>query len=797
LAPKTCDYFIIFEYSTIIMKKLYATFAAVAIFLTPILSQNQNQTFWFPVQESSIRVSGNRQIIPQKYVCFSLIGSSLKEQLLNAPHEKNVRAEKSNCVINLPNPNGTIQRYRVVESAVMAQELSNSYPNIKTFSLKGIDDVNAIGKLDCNEFGFFARIISSNGDFYIDPYCLNNTVDHISYYTSDFIKNPAHRIAEGNINEGSNHLDLHNNQLNQGVPFIEQQSGNKTAASTCVGAELRTYRFAVACTGEYAKAATGNQNPTIAQTLAKIVTSVNRVNLVYEKELSVRLELIATETLVIFTDPTSDPFTGNNNATTLINESQTVINSNIGAANYDIGHTFSTGGGGLANLGVVCNNANKSKGITGSTSPVGDPYDIDYVAHEVGHQFNSKHTFNAITGSCNNNRNGSTSVEPGSGVTIMGYAGICSGNNLANHSIANFHAVSYDEIVNFTNSGSGNSCPVTTTTGNNPPVVIVNGNFTIPKGTPFVLTGSATDVDGDKLYYSWEETDPGAGAGGNWNSGTKPYFRSYAPETIDSTATSYSRFCPKKSVVLNGNYTGTMGEYLPQSAQVLKFRLTARDYKTGGGGVCSDIMNLTIDDSGPFTLSYPSASGIIWPMGTQEMITWDVNGTNQAPVSCDSVRIWISYDGGITYSIFQNSTENNGFLAITVPTLSATVNTCRMKVEAAGNIFYDISNNNFTISNGAVNTTGIKQVSQNNPIGLMVWPNPFSSQINFVVGNLNNKNTTLLTLMDVLGKTIVQYNFSNKSELKEMIDLSSLTKGIYFLKVNNDHNQSVHRVVKD
>ncbi|WP_317899588.1 reprolysin-like metallopeptidase [Aurantibacillus circumpalustris] len=778
------------------MKKFQAVLVAFVLLNTiSLFSQNNNSTFWLPVIESSIRLTGARQIVPQKYTTNFLNGMELKDKLFSAPQEKHVRAENSECIIFLPLPNGSVQRFRVSESPVMAEELAAAFPNMKTFSVKGMDDVHATGKIDWNEFGFHARILSVNGDFYIDPYCIGNINDYISYYTFDFEKDPSQKISEVMPQDDGGSLDLLNGQKKLGVPF---NPSSKTAAAACVGAQLRTYRLVIACTGEYAKAATGLQAPTVAQTLAKIITSVNRVNLVYEKEVSVRLVLVATETMVVFTDPATDPFNGNNNSNTLIGESQTIITNTIGSANFDIGHTFSTGGGGLAYPGVVCINSNKARGITGSGSPVGDPYDIDYVAHEIGHQFDGSHTFNAITGSCSGNRNASTSMEPGSGVTIMGYAGICSANNLATHSIANFHAVSYDEIVNFTNSGSGNSCPVIAATGNNPPVVTVAGNYTIPKGTPFVLTGSATDIDGDKLYYSWEEMDNGTGAGGNWNSGLKPYFRSYVPDSIAISATSYSRYFPKKSVVLSGNYTGTIGEYLPQTAQILKFRLTARDNKTGGGGVCSDIMNLTIDDAGPFTVTYPSIAGIIWAMGSQEMVVWDVNSTDQAPVSCDSVRVLISYDGGNTYSTLQYSTLNNGILNLTVPTLSATINTCRIKVEAAANIFYDISNNNFTISNGTpVNTVGIKQVSQVNSMGLNVWPNPFTNKLNFTVANLNAKNATQVKVIDVLGKIIQEYSYTNKSELKESIDLSGLNNGVYFIKVLNNNNQSVHRIVKD
>jgi hypothetical protein len=749
------------------------------LFAFSINSQNNSDNFWSPINQSSIRSAGKRQIIPQKCVAFELIGNELKTKLLSAPNEANVRINESTCIISLPLPNGSFEKFRVVESPIMEPGLAAQFPNIKTYSVKGIDDAYANGKIDWTlEFGFHGMVRSVHGDFFIDQYCLENTKDYISYYTSDFIKDPSQKIPEAILITDND----------EKKSFSEPGAKiNAMPPATCVGTQLRRYRLAVACTGEYAVAATGSTTPTVAQTLAKIVTSVNRVNGVYETEVAVRLILVATQTNVIFTVAATDPFAGNNNAGTLINESQSVITANIGSANYDVGHTFSTGGGGLAGLGVVCNNSQKARGITGSPSPVGDPYDIDYVAHEIGHQFAGNHTFNSTVSSCGGgNRNGSTAVEPGSGITIMAYAGICGSQDLAPNSIAYFHAISYDEIVNFTNLNGGNSCPVTTTTGNNPPVVIGSGNYIVPKSTPFVLTGSATDIDGDALTYSWEETS--LGTAGNWNSGNKNFFMSYTPTP------SPSRLFPKQSVVLSGNYTGTKGEYVPATAQTIQFRLTARDNKMGGGGVCYSINTITVSGTaGPLSVTYPDATGIVWGSSTPQTITWAVNGTNAAPVSCDSVKILISYNGGITYSTLLGSTPNDGAELITAPTVTASILTCRIKVESKGNIFYDVSNNNFEISI----SVGLNSLSKNNPIGLSVWPNPFTNQLNFAVGNLKIESNTEVKVMDVLGKTISQYSYTNKTELNETIDLSNVSNGVYFLKVTNNNKQSVYRIIKN
>jgi hypothetical protein len=556
--------------------------------------------------------------------------------------------------------------------------------------------------------------------------------------------------------------------------------------ATCVGTHLRTYRLAVACTGEYAVAATGSTTPTVAQTLAKIVTSINRVDGVYETEVAVRMVLVPTQTLVTFTNASTDPFTGNNNANTLINESQTVITNTIGSANFDIGHTFSTGGGGLAGLGVVCITSQKARGITGSPSPVGDPYDIDYVAHEIGHQFSGNHTFNATSGSCGGgNRNASTAVEPGSGITIMAYAGICGTNDIAPNSIAYFHAISYDEIVNFTHLSSGNSCAVTTTSGNNPPVVTGSPAYAIPVSTPFSLTGSATDPNGDPLTYSWEETT--VGTAGNWNANVRPYFRSYTPTT---TAT---RFFPLQNLALSGNFTGVKGEYMPTTAQNLSFRLTARDNKMGGGGVCYSNTSINVVAGGAFSVTLPNASGITWTSGNTETVTWDVGLTNTSPVFCDSVRILISLNGGTTYSILTNSTPNDGVETVVSPTVSSPNTTCRIRVEAKGNIFYDISNNNFTITESQV---GIK-VNRANPVGLNTFPNPFGNQLTIVAGSLNPAHPTYVKVSDVLGKLVLQTEYNGKSVLNDALNTESLKKGVYFISVENNSNKSVTKVIKD
>lgn len=751
------------------------------VLLTSILTLSassfaqKGDAYWSPVSESEIRNAGERTIIPEKYKTFHLSGSELKNTLFSAPKENAIDLRNSSVIVELPLPDGTIQKFKVVEAPIMAPELAAQYPDIKTFNVQGVDDPYANGKLDWTAFGFHGMIRKPSGVVYIDPYSRNTTSEYISYYAADFKKDPKDVIPEaGLINDKQKKNDF--------------GAAGRNMAMICAGTKLRTYRLAIACTGEYAKAATGKTAPTTSEILSVVTTTVNRVDGIYETELAIRFVLVSNETAILYGNPSTDPFNGNNNASTLIDESQTVITDKIGTANFDIGHTFSTGGGGLADLGCVCIASRKASGITGSSKPVGDPYDVDYVAHEVGHQFGGNHTFAAATNSCNGNGNSGTRVEPGSGITIQAYAGICgTTNDLAKNSIAYFHTISFDEMMTFSNVEEGNNCPVTTNTTNKPPdVKIAATNFNIPFSTPFTLTGSATDPDGDSLTYSWEEIDNGSQ--GDWNSGNKPFFRSYPP------VKSPSRTFPLESIVLAGpgGYKTTRGEYLPSNAQTLNFRLTARDNKMGGGGVCYAATKVTIANAGPFAVTYPSAGSIIWPGGSTQTVTWDVKNTTAAPISCANVNILLSTDGGATYTTLLANTTNDGTETVNVPQVPTNKTTCRIKVEAAGNIFFDVSDNNFTITS----TIGINEISSINSIGVQLIPNPAQDQVLITAYGLDKNQQTRLIVYDMLGNIVLADQFTGKDQINQNYELTSLSKGVYILEIRNTTQKAISRLVK-
>lgn len=664
------------------MIKKYSLTFLLSLMVLGFNNLNAQNNFFTNVQESSFITSDQKRlIVPEKYRTIQMDINSMQNFLKTLPRKQNSAERNSMPVISIPMPDGSTATFHVWERSIMEPGLEAKYPNIKTYLGQGITDKTAVLVASMTEFGFNAMILSSvTGNIFIDPFDNTNVTNYISYYRKDYKRTDSY-IEEGVVKtEG------------------EGDVPDAPPAGQCVGANLRTYRLAVGCNTYYAKAATGLTNPTKAQAMAKIVISVNRVVGVYETEVAVRMVLVSNNDNIVFVTQSGDPYyAANSNGSSLLNINQTQCDNIIGSANYDIGHVFSTGGGGIAGLGVVCISGNKARGVTGSSYPVGDAYDIDYVAHEIGHQFKGNHTFNSNLGSCSGNGNNSpgsasTNCEPGSGTTIMAYAGICGSDDLQSNSQPQFHAVSLAEIMWFTNNSTGNNCAVTTPTGNTAPVVNAGSNYIIPISTPFVLTGAATDINGDVLTYSWEQMNTGASFGtvtGAQNS-TTPLFRSFLPQTNGE------RYFPQITDVINN--TPTKGERLPTSGRTMNFRLTARDNIAGGGGVCFGDAVVTVDaNGGAFAVTYPDASGVLWYEGQTISITWNKGGTDAAPFNTANVEISLSTDGGFTYpTILKASTPNDGTEDIVVP--SNYTYTGRIRVRAIGNIYYDISNNNFTIS---------------------------------------------------------------------------------------------------
>ncbi len=640
--------------------------------LTLMRSLQAPDGVWQFVDEDSIVSSGGeRQIIPQVYRTARVNEDALRRVLATAPLEFTQEAKINDATLSVPTPDGTFWRFRIVESPIMETTLAEQYPEIKTYRGQGIDQPSATARFDVTPAGFHGLILSERGTIYVDPYAKGDTTNYIIYFKSDY-RNDAKAAFSCYFSE------------DEKAPQSLSHLGSPEVVN---GTILRTYRLALAATGEYT-AFTGG---TVATALAAMTTTVNRVDGIYEREVAARMVLVANENLIIYTNAGTDPYT-NSSGTTMLGQNQTNLDAVIGSANYDIGHVLSTGGGGVASLGVVCSPSSKARGVTGSSSPVGDGFDVDYVAHEMGHQFGGFHTFNGTVSNCGGgNRSSSAAYETGSGSTIMAYAGICGSQDLQPHSDDYFHVKSLEQIAAFI---GGTSCDVETSTGNSVPAVTVGGSVTIPKGTPFTLTAAGSDPNGDALTYCWEEYDLGPSSPPDTDADgiARPIFRSFNP------ASSTSRTFPKMSDVLNN--TSTFGEALPAISRTMSFQVTIRDNRSGGGGINTATKQVIVNASaGPFLVSQPNTT-VIWAGGTQQTVTWDVANTSSAPVNAANVNISLSTDGGNTFPVvLAASTPNDGNEVVTVPNTPTT--SARVKVAAVANVFFDTSNANFTITPSA------------------------------------------------------------------------------------------------
>lgn len=658
---------------------------------------------------------------PYASFVFNLNHSSLQAQLASTTNDL-AEGTRDNTTIALPLPNGETATLEAVYAPIMEAGLANRYPEIKSYKVSG-EGIN--GRIGYTYKGFHGMLFTERGTVYIDAVSAEENI-YTSYYRKDYTNH---------FRGSKEHRCLLDESMAKELDYSSLK--NRGGRS---GEQLRTYRLALACTGEYAQFHGG----TVSGALSAMVVTMNRVNGVYERDVSLTMVIIANNDDLIFLDENNDPYT-NNSGGTMLSENQSTVNSVIGSGNYDIGHVFSTGGGGIASLGSVCGSS-KAQGVTGGSSPTGDAFDIDFVAHEIGHQFGGQHTFNSVTSSCGGgNREGSSAFEPGSGSTIMAYAGICGSDNIQGSSDDYFHTHSLDQIIAFSQFANGNSCATVTNTGNNAPVVDAGvGGFTIPKETPFLLVGSATDANGDNLTYTWEQMDLGSGGSPDSPVGEAPIFRSWDPTDIPE------RTCPRAVNIVIGNTV--FGETYATYSRELNFRLTARDENTAGGGVGSDELTFDVDGLiGPFVVTSPLASEQV-EASNGYAITWDVAGTNAAPVNCQTVAIDLcSFSAGsfVLIETLNASTANDGSEIVNIS--ESSVGGGRyIRVRATDNIFFNINAGQFSVTEPSEpDDAGIPLTATLDEPNMLVqlnWIDSFSNESWFMIERSigNNQNFILI-----------------------------------------------------
>ena len=661
----------------------------IFIFLLFLVSLSVNsQKLWNNISKS---VSfDNKSIIyekkhtPTEYKIFFLNSDKFYQNLNFSRKNKSIELE-------LPDSEGNLKKFMLIKSSNFEIGLQNKFPEIQSFSAIGIEDPSLTAKISIGIDGLHAVIYSNNSPTtYIDPYTKDKKY-FITYKRSSLpkVESDFKCMVEGDVkaHESQNSYKL----INDG--------------------KLRTYRLAIVCSGEYAQFHLNRQGiPSSASdtekksaVLSAMNTSLTRINGVFEKDLGIKMVIVEDNDKIIFLDSTTDNIT-DGNAGVMINEVQSICDSEIGNANYDIGHIFSIGGSGLAGLGVVCQSGSKARGVTGISSPVSDPYDIDYVAHEIGHQFGATHTQN---NSCN--RTLSTAVEVGSGSTIMGYAGICAPNVIGvgpstGSSDDYFHTVSITQMQNYITSFA--NCAELTDTNNSTPTADAGLDFVVPASTPFKLTGIATDADeNNSLSFNWEQIDNEIGIMPPSSTNEQgPMFRSLPSKSVPY------RYFPEISTIIDGGNSNTW-EVLPSVGRELNFAFTVRDNNEGGGSTARDDMKVTVIDGDAFEIT-SQTTNVTWDTGSTQTINWNVSETNQSPINCSLVNIKLSTDGGETFPItLKSNTPNDGVEELIVPNNPS--ENARIMVEAVENIFFNINSGDININSTVptfiiVNSSGVQ-----------------------------------------------------------------------------------------
>ncbi len=616
---------------------------------------------WNKVDNTSFRsLEKQRLVTPIKYESYELDFDHFKSMLKNAP--KRFESREKGITIRWPMPAGGMQKFRIKRSDVFHPDLAAKYPKIKAFTGYSLSDPTAILKISMSHKGIEGMLLSNRHEtIYLDRYLPKTKGKYILYNRSDY-----HR----ELLEGEGTCTVEDPKDGYKGNGITERFGD---------CQLRKYKLAMACTGEYATFHGGN----IPDVLAEFNASMVRVNGIYERDFTITMEFIPETDQLIFLNGATDPYT-NNDGGAMLGQNQATIDQIIGFENYDIGHVFSTGGGGIASLRSPCT-SRKARGVTGLGNPTGDPFWVDYVSHEIGHQFGGNHTQN---NSCQ--RNNSTSVEPGSASTIMGYAGICS-PNVQNNSDDYFHSVSQNEVANFVVAGNGNCAEIITIDNAAPEIESVTPtNLVFPSRTPFYLTVEATDSDNDMLTYCWEQIDNEPAQMPPISSSVAgPAFRSFDPSE-DPT-----RYFPGLASVLLG-INGSTWEVLPNADRDMSFNITVRDNNSLGGCTADEDLSVTFTSSaGPFLITSQNTS-VTWNSGNTETITWDVAGTDVAPVSCDNADIVLSLDRGNNFDIIlAENVPNDGEHDIIVP--FEVTSQGRIMLKCSSKTFFDINNQDINI----------------------------------------------------------------------------------------------------
>lgn len=597
-----------------------------------------------------------------------------------APHESRLHPAGDEAVsVPIPLPDGRFQSFAIQETALLDPALAAAFPGIRTFRGAASGDRSRHVRLELTPLGFHAQITGGGDTIYVDPTAPGELDEYVSYRHVDAVAAASPEVLIDSAEAAARIYDQ--------LPISN-------------GEILRTYRLVVAATGEY----TSGSGGTRAAALARITSTINRASEFFERDVAVRFILSAgppaDPLALLYTNPATDPYT-NDNVAALIGQNQTHLDAVMGLGGYDIGHVFGTADGSGAAVSAACGPL-KASGASGMGARLGDPFDVYVVAHELGHQLGGHHTFNSVAGSCAAVRSTAHAYEVGSGSTIMALPGLCAPENVvplpsSAADGAHFHVESLNEITAFISSGLGAACGVISLSGNAPPMAAYGGTFTVPAQTPFSLTVSAVDADGDTLTYTWEQYNLGAASSDGsaaTDDGTRPLFRAYPPATTPRRIFPSTAEQPGPGSVLPTTYecepqiTCLTGETLPTTTRTLHFMATVRDNRPGAGGITTTEATVRVASHvGPLAIVAPTFNDN-WPALSTHTVKWSVNSTYALAAQ---VSILLSTDGGLTFPVvLAASTPNDGAQLVVMPSTSSLL-PARIKVQAVGNIFFDVS----------------------------------------------------------------------------------------------------------
>jgi hypothetical protein len=754
------------------MKKISILALCAGLTLCTVNTVFANRALWSV--EGAVAPSQNpKKFLPKAYKIIQLDHVGIKQLLAKAG-----TSFETGVTIDIPTPHGTFKTFKVWNTPVMEDELAAQYPEIQTYTGSLVGDPSQTIKLSMTPMGFTARTFAFDMDdvMAIESY----GYEAKGYYTlaagKDLYQSPVigcNPEALGSIIDSE--------------PITINESREKIAQRT-FGNVRRTYRLALACTGDYALAVSGTPNPTVSQILAIMNSMVNNANGVWEREVSISTKLVNNNTAVIYLDPMTDPFFDDTDHGTVINENQDNHDIFIGNANYDLGHVLTAQLGGLAQLASVCAPGSKARGVSGSTGPT----DIGTITHEVGHQMGAGHTFTSATGGCNGNGMATSSVEPGSGTTIMSYNGSCGADNtplFTNPLTDYYNQFNLNEMQQvLTSSGTCGTTALGQTPVNMPNI---NLRYIIPNNTPFELIAAEatnTVTANSAPVYCWEQNDLGPinmveAQGGNATAG--PIFMS-----MPSRLSRYREF-PRYETLADGDYSAS-GERLPMGNRNMRFKVTARSISQDGWGTTNTIedhVNIKVVQSGEgdFRVTDPADPNLNLQPNEKFEIKWNIGNTlkPEDSIMTGSVNIYLSIDGGLSFPIIlATNVPNNGTYLATAPNYFAT--NARVKVKAVGNIYFDVSKVGFRI-NG---TVGVKPVDVSSSIS--VYPNPATDIIN--IKNTDFTGEALeMVMLNVLGQEV----WTGKMEAHTTISTSGLAKGAYYIhfKSAKSGKFGVHKVI--